>query len=503
MEHAASVTGFLDAIGPDLYKRNAFRITGLQVDATPQDVRRRGERLRAARGIGIAFSGDEGVLPLPDAPDDGIAEQALQRLRDRTKRFAEEFFWFWSVGESQPDEALAALQRGEVDSAIRTWERRSTAVAKHDLAVLTHALALDDDRMARALWEDAFARWHAVLADGEFWRLVDERVGALKDPRLGADTTRRLRAALPGALLSINAELAVRAWRDDRRRDAHDHIALLHRSGYAQATVDEVLRRSVQPDRDRIAALCERAERDTGGEPAHIHEAARRVLDQSAPSLDLLANILPEAHPMSQGARDQVAGQLLSCAVSYGNETSDWPVTRELLERALALAPTEATATRINENLAVAKGNERDATCWFCQQRPARDAAAFEQPMYGEVRQYYVGYRTTRTTWRSGTIEVPRCMVCASEHVQRSKTWNIGCGAVIAMFLIACGTLAVAVPAGVTLLVLTVVGLVIVLATVGGSRMPPEHRARLKQFPPIAERLATGWHFGAKPPNVN
>ncbi|MFD1150602.1 hypothetical protein, partial [Saccharothrix hoggarensis] len=37
----AAVTRLLDVAGPDLYRRNPFRVTGLATDASPREVRAR------------------------------------------------------------------------------------------------------------------------------------------------------------------------------------------------------------------------------------------------------------------------------------------------------------------------------------------------------------------------------------------------------------------------------------------------------------------------------
>src|SRR5215475_6551381 len=98
----------LGAVGPEIYRQNAFRLTGLTVTATNRDIRRRAEQLQVAAQFGADAGGSGGVLPLPEAPGTTAVQEAIERLRDPVHRLVDELFWIWPAPGGGPDEAMAA-----------------------------------------------------------------------------------------------------------------------------------------------------------------------------------------------------------------------------------------------------------------------------------------------------------------------------------------------------------------------------------------------------------
>src|SRR5262249_6336905 len=148
--------------------------------------------------------------------------------RDPETRLLDELFWFWpqSSGLSAPDPALDALAGGNVEQARQIWQQRAQtpdgSVARHNLAVLAHVLALAceglvagppfaDARPLLDVWREALAGWAAVLRDDAFWEQLRRRIAARNEPQLPAALAGRLREDLPVFLAGINAQLAVRA----------------------------------------------------------------------------------------------------------------------------------------------------------------------------------------------------------------------------------------------------------------------------------------------------
>ena len=117
----ATQTGgsLLGDVHAELYANNAFRLSGLPASATSRDIRRRSEQLRVMAQLGTGTDTGQGVLPLAERPGAAAVADALERLRDPSRRLVDELFWFWPA---ESDEAMAALRRGDADAAMNTWE---------------------------------------------------------------------------------------------------------------------------------------------------------------------------------------------------------------------------------------------------------------------------------------------------------------------------------------------------------------------------------------------
>ena len=130
----------LGAASPDLFRLNAFRITGLAVDATASQINRQVEKLRLAEKFGAASQRPRRAFALDPPPDAEQLRAALQRLHDPEVRLVDEFFWFWphELGNGNGDEALAVpWSRGMTNAcAAEIW---SQIEAQHSVSNVSHA----------------------------------------------------------------------------------------------------------------------------------------------------------------------------------------------------------------------------------------------------------------------------------------------------------------------------------------------------------------------------
>ncbi len=167
-------TTLLIACTPQIYAQNAFRITGLLVDAPIRDIKRRIDDLKAAAEMGDAEDEHTHAFALSPAPPVEHIREAAQRLQNPERRLVEEFFWFWPIewGHGQSDQALTALRNGDKDAAFKIWSQASnngqavaSVVAKHNLAVMYQMVALDSEHLA--LKSELSAEQYATVAN--YW----------------------------------------------------------------------------------------------------------------------------------------------------------------------------------------------------------------------------------------------------------------------------------------------------------------------------------------------
>ena len=423
-----------EAATPDLYERNGFRVLELPVDATSRDIHRRKQMLEMAAGNGVpAPPGPARCFPLNPPPDDYAAREAMQRLGDPERRLVDEFFWFWphEQGQSSSDQALQLLAHGRHEEAARVWtqqeaNRSVSHVSTHNLAVLHHLLALQWENHARGnqlraeeqanlaqLWSRAFHRWQKLLDEEGFWSRLTARVREFEDPRLTAGSVRRIRAALPAALLSINARLALQAVAEGQNGSAARLVEVIRRSGFPEDAIREGLRQAVEPARHRIKALCRAAEQAADTDPAHADKACEQLLEAARPLLAGLDSLLSEADPTREVAHDEVAEQALHCQVAFAKKTQQWRRSAHLLERAVRIAASASTVKKLQDNLAIVRSNAETGND-FCgdgyYDLPPAHLAQMEQAREcAERGDFEQAVTMLEAMPRSDLIACPRC----------------------------------------------------------------------------------------------
>jgi hypothetical protein len=546
-EHGAGCPALLESAHPEVYRRNAFRVAGLTVEATPRDISRHTEKLRMMQKYSANGAGKT-PLALSPPPDEHGVRDALHKLHDPEKRLIDEFFWFWphQLGQSKADEALTLLARDDIDHATKHWfqmeQSSESHVSMHNLAVLFHCLALDWEQVAltrelaeeeagtvRDYWDHAFRRWKVVLEHEPFWSRLSARIRALEDPRLTTGLARRMRNTLPIALLSINAALAVRYAEAGNMEAAKRQIEIMkmwEASGDGQkapevkrkaksktgppplpvmgALVEQTLRDAFEPIRQRIKSICKNAEGQADKEPQHGDKATREVIAHTKPLLAILDALLPAGNATRDAAHDEVAVCALHCQIPYGNKTENWKVSLELLQLALPIAVGQAIRDRIQENINTVKTNQEYGMCWYCKTNPKDDKATLEVKMFGDVNRTPT-WQGTQITWRHGTFKVPRCAACKSAH-NRSDACTAA-GGVLGAILGLGGCVAIVSDdedmwfGGLFFLaVLAAIGAGIG-AAIGGALRPKtvKPESAKGEFPSVKELLKQGWQYGEKP----
>jgi hypothetical protein len=512
----------------ELYRGNAFRLTRLAVDAGARDLARQLDRLKIMEKLGTTGAGLAGPLALDIPLSSDAVRTAVERLRDPESRLIEEFFWFWPMtfGQSAADPALEALSRGDSEAARSYWWDRATepsgprGVAYHNLAVLGHVRALDLEcrtngqaldevqvSIRDSCWLEAYGHWRELVGDDGFWEALAERYRQLHEPQVGPETARRLRAALPAALASVSAQLALRAAEAGLTDDAARHLALGAGSGFDLETIEAAFRQASEPIWERLKLMCQNLDTQAEADVEHADEAARRFAAEAGAMLTVLDRALPAKHRLREAAHDEVALSILGCQIRYANRTHNWPTSLELLTAAYPMARSASARERIQENIEIVRQNTKAQLCWFCETNDLEESAAVEVLMHGNVERVQVGYQW-QMRWQHYTVRVPRCCRCRSAHRRREGFTLLGgvAGGIIGFG----GCTAVTYATGGWFVSLFLISAGMVVGGFYGSYWSQKRFAKgvkdiaaKLQFPQVGFLKQHGWALGPKPRGVS
>jgi hypothetical protein len=464
---AASIKDtLLEMARPDLYRCNDFRVMNLLTCATEREVQKHLRKMQLEQKFGGAEAGVKqsaasSPLPLDPPPDAGMIAEAQANLADAERRLISELFWFWPDGragsawddyagagaprnaEEKPPPVLNDLETAEsfwASQLERGGERQE--IAAHNLAVLFHAAALDiecdaahnpltsdeqQQRLAR-YWSKAVEMWKRVLAGENAWGYLAARVAELNDPRVKASTVRRLRESLPVALLTINADLAVRASQAGARTDSKRQAELMRAFDFPREQTNEARQFVLAPVRRRIHDLCVTMGEDARKTPEQAVQVAERLLERARPLLMAVDDLLPSGDPQRPDVLDAVALAANDAAIvrfqslSHGVKR-DWNSAQDFLERISRYAATQSMRAHINKSLIWVRDNIRYSnykSCWFCGENEDDPASSLTVTMYKMVAANHYNYND---------IHVPRCYRCRQGH-QRQTALTVA-GAVV------------------------------------------------------------------------
>lgn len=294
------VAAMQEVAGPHLYRRNAFRITGLRTDADRPAVRHRRQKISTLLKVG----GDTGL----DADPQEAAAAFDLILGDPRRRLVHELFWMWD----QPDATCtcsAALHRAH-DSAVRAHSEALDAELDSSWPSPLERRRLDE------LWTKAGNVWNQQARRALFWNHLRERIVALDDRQLGESAIDTLRDELPVTLVRPLVQLTVAGG----QRQAE--LSKLARAWPGTSTfVETQLEKAAEPLYDDLRTeLREITERLAGNTTPQ--EAKQQLHTRVMPKLEQLEALAPAArHRQTARFRNDVATSLNNCATKLIDRT--------------------------------------------------------------------------------------------------------------------------------------------------------------------------------------
>ncbi|WP_432888976.1 septum formation family protein [Kribbella sp. CA-245084] len=314
--------------GPELYRRNAFRISGLLADADGRTTRQVSQRLRAALEMGADV--DLGTATSSDPHEIQAACDLI--LGDPRRRLVHEVFAPWGTDVS------------DCGCSIELHKN-------HDLAVKAHSNAIAREQSGEwgktppdSEWTRARQSWGKVVPG--LARHLEYRVRDLDDRQLDKSAVGEIRRELPRALTQPAVDLAVsgpttRAARLVSHAQRFPNAAAVHRRLLVSAA--NPLYEELEDRRTQIAQRI-------GDGP--VDPIVAEIEDDLLPRLARLDALLPPGkNPRTSALHDQLAILLNNCAVELMNrgEFNDGRAER-YLERAATIAIDQHELSLVRDN---------------------------------------------------------------------------------------------------------------------------------------------------------
>ncbi|MFH8655315.1 hypothetical protein [Streptomyces afghaniensis] len=373
--------------GPELYRRNAFRVTGASTSAARRTIVRRRQRIATAAKAGVAVA-PAGELPLPGEVGSEELRTAFEVLDHPQRRIVDELFWFWDAPDAscpcgpelhrQHDEAVRAHARAlDAESGGGEAPRRRGAGGPKRPAGKKKGRGGQQRQAERpedGYWQTAARLWRKLLGQPAVWAHLRHRVAALDDKRLTETAVTVLEAEVRRVLVSAVAGLAART-KDPARLARYCE----QWTWTGRGVLGEVLEEQLSPLYESV----ERELRETGEELAGAFTERDRKTAATVAAGSLRARVVPAVERlgafagfgMSLGVgqlADTTALLLNNCAVALSPASDTAPPVREsfdLLDLALRLKPYEGTRRTIEEN----RARLDEAGVWLAKGKPAFD----------------------------------------------------------------------------------------------------------------------------------
>jgi hypothetical protein len=348
----------IDAATKDLFRKNAFRITGLSVDATTREISKHADKIKMLAELGQDPHTQGAAFPMKPPPSLDEIREAIQKLKDPEKRLIDEFFWFWpgEFWNGQSDPAMQALAKGDSKAAIEIWaaienDEASGIIAKHNLALVYHVCALDWENYSvkneveaerrqkiTDYWKGTFNRWERLATDERFWEKVTARIRQLNEPNLSTGFARRMRATLPEALDKINAELALAFAESGKIELARLHIRFMRETNQGLDNVEKTAELVLTPAKNRLKEQIQRAQERAKKDSQDAASAARELLQQAQRAAFLFDLFFGKENHLRNDLFDEVATVCNRLQIVYYKETSDDTICLEILKVILPFA---------------------------------------------------------------------------------------------------------------------------------------------------------------------
>lgn len=365
----------LEVADINFFKENAFRVTGLQIDASTREISKHGDRLRMLEELGGGTTGINNVFSPTAAPSGDDIRAALQRLKNPVHRLVDEIFWFWPEISCETDPAIRALVQGQHRQAMAKWMEKEKIsedpiIAMHNIAVAYHLLALDkecqqmesigqaqNDTDVDTYWGSAHRRWGDILGRELFYRKVESRIDRIDDPSLPANFQSKMQGSIRMALCKIHALLTIGFAQKGMIERARFHTELLAKLDADTGAGARAAALVVDPIKSRLRQHIQSAKKVGTDTPLKGATAATQLMTQADKEIFLMSLLLAESSMESVEIADEIAITCNRLLVQYNEKADDDHTCLSVYRKAVRFAKSSSSKQQIQKNISVTCSN--------------------------------------------------------------------------------------------------------------------------------------------------
>lgn len=371
-----------------IFKHNAFRILQLPVNASDRDISRRKQVIEISSNTEAPLpDGPCKILPVHQNDNHVDINQIVESLRDPIQRYVQEFFWFWPLSDTKPndDPAFQALMDIDYAAAQYIWDSQKSdpkrfAIGLHNLAIFSHFSALGlngsssmiNPEYVNSDWLLTFKYWKELNVLNDFWNLLNNRVREIGDPRLTQYIPNNLRKALfPIVFASVAKEAAILIVGGNTNR-AKNILRNIPEVG-EEGLILETLRSVTTYNRKRINSLSSIVENGIKSDPANNDGEIETLISEGKKHLNVIRIILPIGAPDYCTTRDNLIEYALSGIDKFYNKTENWEKAIELISPLIEITDSSKYRQEIDTRIKSYNEAAVDQDFWHCKGYYSKD----------------------------------------------------------------------------------------------------------------------------------
>ena len=488
----------------NLIENNAYRILGLDINANQKEISKRYKEIINRLKIDDHPEYDLDFNLPNKLRNEANVNDALKRLQSQKSIIKEYFFWF-SIEDSNDKKALKFIQEENINGAIQIWktalkgETPASYVGKKNLALL-YTLLLFNKNNATNL-KESLSLWHELINSEKFWAVIIKKYTSNNAQDANSESFQDFRKNAVKNISDIYAELH-KLHRDNKYVKDFQEIFGTH----GERTEKNVLQPIYQSLYDNIEELQKiKVLEDKEVSEKEIKDI-NKIVDLIQGDLRKLEEIGVYQSDSSKVVRDHVADGIRNISVALHNYAGEYKESLMLLQLATKISGTESFKKILKSELKKIEKNPY-IHCWFCDdiiKKGDENNGLHEHwhQITGTENNFWGN--TKRIHFQKFELIIPRCERCMKAHDKYE--FITGCyifaSAIFGGFLI----WLLQIIGGLSWIIGPLIGLAsyFVLKGIGiGGLKEIEETTKPKssrsEYPMVKELMQNGWQRGEEP----